>query len=268
MTILLLKLMLAPALIFAVSLAGRRWGPSVSGWLIGLPLTSAPVALILALGQGADFAVRAADGILAGGLSIGVFCLAYSRLAFHFDWRLSLPLSWLAFLATTFALQEMSLPAAPLLFAAVVALLIVLLLLLPRAHSARPRTRPPRWDIPVRMGVATVFVFALAESAGVLGPRLSGLLAPFPIYTTILAVFTHRLDGPAATAQFLRGCMLGLFASCAFFLVLSLLLLPAGILIAFVAATISTLSIQGTSLALLRRVVQGAAPASIALADT
>lgn len=44
-----LKLVLAPALIGAASLAGRRWGPAVSGWLVGLPLTSGPIAFFLRL---------------------------------------------------------------------------------------------------------------------------------------------------------------------------------------------------------------------------
>lgn len=252
MSILLVKLILAPALIGAVSVAGRRWGPSVSGWLVGLPLTSGPVALILALSQGAPFAARTSDGILAGGVSVGVFSLTYSRVAFHFDWRLTLLAGWLAFLTTTFALQYVSLPVGPV-FAGVVALLLLMLLLLPHAPTAPALTKPPKWDIPARMLIAAVFVFALTESAGVLGPRLSGLLAPFPIYTSILAAFTHRLDGPVAAARFLHGVMLGLFSFCAFFLVLAVLLVPIGIALAFLMATITTLAMQGVSLWLLRR---------------
>ena len=41
-----LKLVLTPTLIGAASLAGRRWGPAVSGWLVGFPFTSAPIALV------------------------------------------------------------------------------------------------------------------------------------------------------------------------------------------------------------------------------
>ena len=47
--LLALKLIFVPALIGGVSLAGRKWGPAVSGWLAGFPFTSGPVALILAL---------------------------------------------------------------------------------------------------------------------------------------------------------------------------------------------------------------------------
>ena len=43
MDILILKLVATPLLIGMASLAGRRWGETISGWFIGLPLTSGPV---------------------------------------------------------------------------------------------------------------------------------------------------------------------------------------------------------------------------------
>ena len=39
----LLKLLLVPALIYAVTLAGRRWGPDVAGWLSAFPILSGPI---------------------------------------------------------------------------------------------------------------------------------------------------------------------------------------------------------------------------------
>ena len=61
-----LKLLLTPTLIAAASLAGRRWGPAIGGWLVGLPFTSAPVALIVTLTHGTGFGSAVAVGILAG----------------------------------------------------------------------------------------------------------------------------------------------------------------------------------------------------------
>ena len=63
-TVLLFKLLLTPTLLGLVSLIGRRWGPAVSGWIIGLPLTSGPVSLFLALDHGTAFASHAAEGSL------------------------------------------------------------------------------------------------------------------------------------------------------------------------------------------------------------
>ena len=57
----------------AVDSSGRRWGPAVGGWLAGLPLTSGPVSLILALEQGPEFTARAALGTLFGLISLAAF---------------------------------------------------------------------------------------------------------------------------------------------------------------------------------------------------
>ncbi len=81
MNIFILKLFLAPVILGGASLAGRRWGPAVSGWLVGLPLTSGPVIFFLALSHGATFAASAISGTLSGGFSLVAFCLVYAWLA-------------------------------------------------------------------------------------------------------------------------------------------------------------------------------------------
>src|SRR5438132_12176846 len=42
---LLLKVVVTPVLIAIATLAGRRWGDRLSGWQVGLPLTSGPAVL-------------------------------------------------------------------------------------------------------------------------------------------------------------------------------------------------------------------------------
>src|SRR5438132_14152683 len=102
MDTLLSKLVLCPLLIGAVSLAGRRWGPAVSGWLVGLPLTSAPVVLFLAVEQGRSFASVAAQGTLLGQISGASFCLAYSWISLRLVWLYSLLTGWCMFFILTF----------------------------------------------------------------------------------------------------------------------------------------------------------------------
>ena len=70
MGILILKLTLTPLLIGVASLAGRRWGSEIGGWLVGIPFTSGPIAFFLAVGPGLHFAADASVGILAGAVSI------------------------------------------------------------------------------------------------------------------------------------------------------------------------------------------------------
>ena len=81
-----LFILLAPLLILLATLAGRRWGPAVGGWLAGLPLTSGPVSLILALEQGPEFAGRAALGTLFGLISLSAFSLVYGVAARRMGW--------------------------------------------------------------------------------------------------------------------------------------------------------------------------------------
>ena len=38
--LLILKLLVAPGLVAAVTLAVRRWGPAVGGWLSGMPVVT------------------------------------------------------------------------------------------------------------------------------------------------------------------------------------------------------------------------------------
>ena len=95
--ILALKLVLTPALIAAATLVGRRFGPSISGWLVGLPLTSGPVSLFLALEQGTTFAATAASGFIAGVMAAAVYALVYVGMARRFGWPGSVSVASLAF---------------------------------------------------------------------------------------------------------------------------------------------------------------------------
>jgi hypothetical protein len=258
MPTLVLKLLLTPALIAVASLAGRRWGPAISGWLVGIPFTSGPIALFLALAHGDAFAADAATGTLAGTLSQAAFCLAYTWLAVGvgWGWPAALLAGALAFFAATAALKPLTLPLAALVVTAIAALLLALRLM-PAATADTSKTAtsvsPPRWDLPLRMLVATAFVLLLTAVAPQLGPRLTGLLAPFPLYAAVLAVFAHQQHGPLPAARVLRGLLLGLCAFVAFFLTLAVALVPLGTGRAFAVAIVLALAVQGVSLWALQR---------------
>ena len=254
---LILKLVVTPALIGAASLAGRRWGAAVGGWLVGIPFTSAPIALFLALDHGPSFAASASVGMLLGTISQAIFCLAYSFSASRgVRWLASFGSGCVGFAASTFVLHLLSVPLIPASLATLVALVVVLLLV-PHTpdepdKSESPATLPPRWDIPARMVVATVFVVLLTSVAPVLGPYLSGLLSPFPLFGAVLVVFAHRSEGATSAMKLLRGLLFGLFAPAGFFVALCALIEPLGIGLGFAAASATALVAQGFTLGMLR----------------
>jgi hypothetical protein len=148
----------------------------------------------------------------------------------------------------TLLLVPVDLPL-PLSFLAVIGVLgLVLHFLPPESVGGAGTPEVPGWDLPARMIVATVFVVLLTGSAGVLGPRLSGLLAPLPIFGGVLAVFAHFQQDGAAAAGSVRGTVVGSFAFAAFFLVVAATVEHAGIIVAFAGATIAALLVQGATL--------------------
>lgn len=247
------KLLLAPTLIGLVSLAGRRWGPGVSGWLVGLPLISAPVILVLAIDQGTNFASSAAQDTLLGVLSMASFCLVYSWFSLHFSWLGSMLAGWTAYFALTAFLERISMPLL-LSFVVVIAYIAIVLTIMPESKGKVITINPPPWDTPLRMLVATAFVLGLTGAATSLGPQLSGLLAPFPMFTTILAVFTHHFQGAGAARRLLRGVITGTITFVIFFLVISLLVDRWGIAAAFDLALLAALVTHGTTFFVMRRI--------------
>lgn len=253
MNILVLKLILAPIIIGSASLAGRRWGPAVSGWIVGMPLTSGPVIFFVALSHSSSFAANAALGVLSGGLSLVFYALTYSWLATRFQWPVAISGSLLVFAASTAFLQNFTYPLLPI-FGTVCVVLLLGLSLMPRDILEKEvETNSGRWDIPIRIVIGTSFILLLTGIAPLIGPRLTGLLTTIPLYVTILAIFAHRDQGPAAAAHVLKGLLYGMFAFTGFFIILSLLIEHTRLAAAFGAATLTALTVQGISLFILRQ---------------
>ncbi len=233
------KPLVTPFLIGSATLAGRRWGPVVNGQVVGLPLTIRPISLTLALQIGLDFAVRAAAGNLAGQISIVVFCLIYSWAAQRVSWHVAVPTALLAFIAMTATLNLLSWQLWPGFLALLLAILGAARFT-PQPGPSVGASDPPRWDIPARIVVATTFVFVLTTTADSLGPQLSGLVAPFPIFGVVFAAFTHAQQGPRAAAGLLRGIVLGSVSYACFFLVVGWLLMTLVALTASYLVYVST----------------------------
>ena len=230
--VLLLKLFLVPTLILIASLAGNRWGPAVSGWLVSLPLTSAPVIFFLAIEQGDAFASSASVGVILGLASITLFAFAYCWLALRrkrVAWSVPVLLGSAAFFLLTFVFVGIDVPSVAA-FGGTVVFLALAYRFLPRARSPIASSIPVVWwEIAFRMVAATTLVLLITQASAALGPQLSGLLTPFPIYVSVLASSTYRLQGAEAAARLVRGATLGLFTPAVFFLIVSVTIVWLGV---------------------------------------
>lgn len=249
---LVFKLLLTPLFMGLIGLADRRWGATVGGWLVGLPLTSAPVSIFIALALGTTFASQMALGILLGLISQAVFCLTYAWLSFRVNWFFSWLIGWGMFGASTFAFEQISVPL-PLLFLGVISSFVLVLVLWPHAQEQGASPKAPAWALLGRMVIATGLVLVLTSTASLLGPHLSGLLSPLPIFATVFAVFAHRLQGGRPARHILHGVVVSSFACAIFFLFVAAMIQRWSILATFGGATFLALLTQGVMLWRVRR---------------
>ena len=210
MTVLALKLLLAPLLVVASSLAGRRWGPRLAGILVVLPIVAGPILLILYLDHDSEFAANAARAATLGIVPLAAFALIFAYLSTRHGWLVILLTSWVTVLVADLALSRIAVPAG-------IALLLALLALhgsgalLRRMHSPPPpAAATPWWDLPARAIATAVLVVLLTGFAAFLGPALTGALAPFPIALSVVCAFTVAQSGHAGVLALLRGIVPGL----------------------------------------------------------
>ena len=252
MDLLVVKLVVTPLLIAGVTLAGRRWGPSASGWLSGLPLTSAPISTYLALEHGTGFAAAAAEGIFPGLIAGAAFYVAYAHASRRLRWPAALAVALVVLVACAAALQGLRLGLGAWVMLAVLAHLVGLLLT-PRVSGPTPLARPAWWDLPARMVVATGMVLLVTYAARDLGPFLSGLVSPFPAFVITLLVFVHQQLGSNAAIRLLRGVLISSFAFIAFFVAVALGLPIWGLLGGYAAACAAAMAVQGVLAIAVRR---------------
>jgi hypothetical protein len=253
--VLALKLVVTPAVMAGATLAGRRYGGAVSGWVIGLALTSGPLVLLLALEHGRPFAARTAVGSLSGAIAEAAFCVGYA-----FSRRMPLVVASVAFACAAVVVHPLPLAALALL---VPLALVVALRLLPPFPPREQVVRTPPWDLPARVIVAAGVVVLLGALSTTIGARPTGLLAVYPLYSAVLAAFAHRLHGRAAAVGLLRGLLVGLFSFAAFYTVLAFLLDRSSTGAAFAGAATAALLVQAASIGRVKMPVAATATESV-----
>jgi hypothetical protein len=226
-SIFFLKLLLVPLLILGVTLAGRRWGPAVAGWLSAFPIVAGPILLILALEQGAGFAANAARSTLLAVIAILVFTLGYAWAATRFGVFGSLACALSVYGLALAALQAVQ-PGIVLSFAIVIGSLLMTPSLFP--------AMPP--------AAAAILVAFVTFSASRLGAKMSGFLAMFPVMSTVLVGFSHHHSGRVFAIALLRGMIYGYFAFATFCVLVSTLLHEQSIGVAFAIALAAALVVQ------------------------
>lgn len=260
MSLLVAKLALAPTFVVLVSMIARRYGPRIGGVVGGLPVVAGPILLVLALQDGTAFAAEAAQNSVLSLAGLTAFVVVCARTPAGVPACAAVFAGWAVFLVVGVGVAAASLPLLAALATSLGVFLVALRWGLPIAGAhAGSATRPPH-DLLVRGGTAAVMVVAVTSASEALGPAWSGVLAPFPIVTSVLAGFSLAHDPRPATQTLLRSMVVGFFSFAAFLATIAATLDAWGTAPAFLTALALTATIQAAILVSVgRRAAAGAA---------
>jgi hypothetical protein len=243
-TLLALKLLLAPGFVVAISLVARRFGPRAAGVVGGLPVIAGPILLVLAIQHGASFADEAANGTMIGVVALIAFVVSYVAASRRAPWPWALGAGWGTFFVVALLVGRVHVNDAIAFLLAAGACAAGVVLLPHSVGEAVPTRALSRWDLPLRAACTAAPVVAITGMAHWLGAHATGVLASFPVITPIVAAFTQAHDGAAASARLLYGFTVGFFAYAFFCFVISVAVVPLGTAAAFALGAAAALAIQ------------------------
>ena len=244
--LLALKLVLVPAFLAALTVAGRVWGPSVAGWLAGLPVVAGPIVLLLARERGSSFAAQASAASIAAIAASEAFNFSYAWTCRRFAWPLALVVGMLGWVGVAFLLTQIPVGLAWAVAAACIAV-AVSQSGLPRVNGRVPAAPSGLGDLAVRMLAGALLTLAVTTLSASMGATWSGLLSVFPLLGIVLAVSAQRAHGPDFVALLMRGMVIGRASFAAFFAVTATLLPRYGVWAGFVCAAVLSIIVQGAT---------------------
>ena len=199
---LVLRMAIAAAFVVSASVITERSGPVIGALIATLPISAGPSYVFLALDHDAAFIAEGALASLPINAATITLGLTYAVLAQRFGVWLSAGTAiavWLV-LATIIRQFQWTLLAGLIVNAITFAICVPLLR--PYAHVKKMPLIARRWyDIPLRAALVATLVATVVSTSSWVGPRISGIIALFPIVFTSLMLILH----PAHRRQADRG---------------------------------------------------------------
>jgi hypothetical protein len=256
-----LKLALVPGFLAALTMAGRVWGPSVAGWLAGLPVVAGPIVLLLALERGPAFAAQASAASIAAIAASEAFNFAYAWTCRFMRWPFALIAGLVAWALVAVLLTHLPASLGWSLAAACGAAAFSQAGL-PRVDGVPPAARLGYLDLAMRMLAGALLTLAVTSLSASMGAAWSGVLSVFPLLAIVLAVSAQRAHGADFVALLMRGMVVGRASFAAFFAVVALALPALGVLPAFACGALASVLVQGATKGMIAMSGKPRAPAA------
>ncbi|MCP4619913.1 MAG: hypothetical protein GY844_26185 [Bradyrhizobium sp.] len=205
--ILLFRMAIAAAFVVSASIITERSGPVIGALVATLPVSAGPSYVFLALDHDAAFIAEGALASLPINAATIFMALTYSALAQRFSVWISAGAAVTVWLVLATIIRQFQWTLLAGVIANVVTFAICVPLMRPYMHVKKMPLITRRWyDIPLRAGLVAMLVATVVSTSGWVGPRISGIIALFPIVFTSLMLMLHpRIGGPATAAAISNG---------------------------------------------------------------
>ena len=196
-----LRMAFAAAFVVTASMITERSGPALGALIATLPISAGPSYVFLALDHDATFIAEGALASLPINAATIFLCLTYVVLAQRHGALLSCLSAVAVWIALATIIRSVQWSLAGGLIANVIAYAICVPLLARYRHAKMPPIRRRWYDIPLRASLVATLAATVVTASSWVGPKVSGIIALFPVVFTSMMVILHpRIGGPPTAA--------------------------------------------------------------------
>src|SRR6187399_1292094 len=205
-----LRMAITAAFVVTASIVTERSGPVIGALIATLPISAGPSYVFLALDHDAAFIAEGALASLPINAATIFLGLTYVVLAQRHNAVVSCLGAVAVWIALASIIRSVPWTLAGGLVVNAIAFAICVPLLARFRHVKMPLITRRWYDIPLRAALVATLVATVVTASGWVGPKISGIIALFPIVFTSLMLILHPRIGGPPTAAVLANSLWGL----------------------------------------------------------
>jgi hypothetical protein len=207
---LLLRMAIAATFVVTASMIAERSGPVIGALVATLPISAGPSYVFLALDHDAAFIAQGALSSLPINAATIFMGLTYVVLAQRHGLVVSFGSAFAVWIAIASVIRMFDWTLTAGLAVNFVAFGICIPLLAGYRHAKMPLVTRRWYDIPMRASLVATLVAIVVSTSGWVGPKISGIIALYPVVFSSMMVILHPRIGGQPTAAVLANSAWGL----------------------------------------------------------
>ncbi|MDA9495890.1 hypothetical protein [Bradyrhizobium sp. CCBAU 11361] len=198
---LLLRMAIAAAFVVTASIITERSGPVIGALIATLPVSAGPSYVFLAIDHDAGFIAQGALASLPVNAATIFMCLTYVVLSQRHNLAVSCGSAVAVWIVLASIIRQFDWSLTAGLAANLIAFGICIPLLAGYRHAKMPLVTRRWYDVPMRAALVAILVAIVVSTSGWVGPRISGIIALYPVvFSSIMLILHPRIGGPPTAA--------------------------------------------------------------------